>query len=101
MKPSTAMRFGRAGFDVTAFSFGTAPVGNIFREIDEGTSLAMFERAWDAGVRLFDTAPMYGHGLSELRTGHALRWKNRDDYILSSKVGRILHLDHVVVSGAA
>ena len=90
MKPSATKRFGRAGFDVTAFSFGTAPLGNIFREIDEATSAAMFERAWDAGIRLYDTAPMYGHGLSELRTGQALRWKNRDDYILSSKVGRLL-----------
>lgn len=91
MEPSATKRFGRAGFDVSAFSFGTAPVGNIFREIDEETSTAMFDRAWDAGIRLYDTAPMYGHGLSELRTGQALRWRDRDQYILSSKVGRLLH----------
>ncbi len=58
MKPSATKRFGRAGFDVTAFSFGTAPLGNIFREIDEATSAAMFERAWDDGIRLYDTEPM-------------------------------------------
>jgi D-threo-aldose 1-dehydrogenase len=51
----------------------------------------MFEQAWDAGIRFFDTAPMYGHGLSELRTGQALRWKRRDDFVLASKVGRVLH----------
>lgn len=90
MKPGTKNKFGRVDLDVTAFSFGTAPVGNIFREIDDATSDAMYHGAWDAGVRYFDTAPMYGHGLAELRTGHALRWKDRDDYILSSKVGRIL-----------
>jgi len=88
--PSTKNKFGRTGLEVTAFGFGTAPIGNIFNEIDEATSDAMIQCAWDAGVRYFDTAPMYGHGLSELRTGHSLRWKDRDTYVLSSKVGRLL-----------
>ncbi len=90
MHPSQKRKFGRVDLEVTSFGFGTAPVGNIFREIDDATSDAMFQRAWDAGVRYYDTAPMYGHGLSEIRTGQSLRWKKRDDYILSSKVGRIL-----------
>ena len=90
MKPDTKMKFGRVDLEVTAFGFGTAPIGNIFREIDEETSDGMIQTAWDAGVRYYDTAPMYGHGLAELRTGHSLRWKNRDDFILSSKVGRVL-----------
>ncbi len=90
MQPDTKLKFGRTDLEVTAFGFGTAPIGNIFREIDEETSDAMIQTAWDAGIRYFDTAPMYGHGLSELRTGQSLRWKNRDDFVLSSKVGRIL-----------
>lgn len=90
MQPGTRRKFGRVDLDVTAFAFGTAPVGNIFAEIDEATSDAMFQRSWDAGVRFFDTAPMYGHGLSELRTGQSLRWKRREDFVLSSKVGRVL-----------
>lgn len=90
MQPSQTNKFGRVDLDVTAFGFGTAPVGNIFREIDDTTSDAMFQHSWDAGVRFYDTAPMYGHGLSELRTGHSLRWKNRDDYVLATKVGRVL-----------
>lgn len=90
MTPDHRNMFGRVELDVTAFGFGTAPVGNIFHEIDEETSDAMFQTAWDAGVRFYDTAPMYGHGLSELRTGYSLRWKNRDDFVLSSKVGRVL-----------
>lgn len=90
MKVSDKKRFGRAGFDVTAFSFGTAPIGNLFRPIDEATSDAMINQSWEAGVRYFDTAPFYGHGLAELRLGYSLRWKNRDDYILSTKVGRML-----------
>ncbi len=90
MKPDTKNKFGRVDLEVTAFGFGTAPIGNIFREIDEPTSDAMIQKSWDSGVRYFDTAPMYGHGLSELRTGQSLRWKNRDDFVLSSKVGRLL-----------
>lgn len=90
MDPHAKLKFGRVDLEVTAFGFGAAPIGNIFREIDEQTSDAMIQTSWDRGIRYYDTAPMYGHGLSELRTGHSLRWKNRDDYVLSSKVGRIL-----------
>ena len=90
MTPDTPRPFGRSGLMVSAFAFGTAPVGNLFAEIDEATSEAMFRQAWDAGVRFYDTAPMYGHGLAELRTGQSLRWKRRDDFVLSSKVGRLL-----------
>lgn len=90
MEASTRRRFGRAGFDTTAFAFGTAPIGNIFRPIDEMTADAMIQQAWDAGIRYFDTAPYYGHGLAELRLGASLRWKNRDDHVISTKVGRVL-----------
>lgn len=90
MKPVSKVKFGRVDLEVTPFAFGTAPIGNIFREIDETTSDAMIQKAWDSGVRYFDTAPMYGHGLAELRSGHSLRWKNRDEFVLSSKVGRVL-----------
>ena len=90
MKLSKKVKFGRVDLEVTPFAFGTAPIGNIFQEIDETTSDGMIQKAWDSGVRYFDTAPMYGHGLAELRTGHSLRWKNRDEFILSSKVGRLL-----------
>lgn len=90
MQPDSKIKFGRVDLEVTPFGFGTAPIGNIFREIDEDTSDAMIQEAWAQGVRYFDTAPMYGHGLSELRAGHSLRWKDREDFVLSSKVGRIL-----------
>ncbi len=90
MQPSQKRKFGRVDLEVSAFGFGTAPIGNIFQPIAEAESDAMIQSAWEQGVRYFDTAPMYGHGLAELRTGHSLRWKNRDDYVLSSKVGRLL-----------
>ncbi|UCI25700.1 aldo/keto reductase [Mesorhizobium sp. B2-8-5] len=90
MKPSGKRVFGRSGLEVTAFAFGTAPIGNFLQPIEEQTADAMIQTAWDAGVRFYDTAPMYGHGLSELRTGHSLRWKKRDEFVLASKVGRML-----------
>lgn len=90
MQPTQMRKFGRLDFDVTAFGFGTAPVGNFLQEIDEATATAMFDTAWAAGIRLFDTAPMYGHGLAEARTAQALRWKKRSDFVLASKVGRLL-----------
>jgi D-threo-aldose 1-dehydrogenase len=90
MQPSAKTKFGRVDLEVTRFAFGTAPIGNIFRPIDDETSDTMIQTSWDRGVRFYDTAPMYGHGLAELRTGHSLRWKNRDDFVLSSKVGRRL-----------
>lgn len=90
MKAYEKKKFGRVDLEVTAFAFGTAPIGNIFRPVTEQESTSMINTAWDAGVRFFDTAPMYGHGLAELRTGQNLRWKNRDDFVLASKVGRVL-----------
>ena len=90
MDPSLKRKFGRVDLQVTAFAFGTAPIGNFLKPISESESQAMIETAWDAGVRFYDTAPMYGHGLAELRTGHYLRWKPRDEYVLASKVGRLL-----------
>ena len=90
MRPSLRKKLGRVDVEVTAFSFGTAPVGNFLKPISETDTSEMFEVAWDAGVRYFDTAPYYGHGLSELRTGQSLRWKNRDEFVVSSKVGRLL-----------
>lgn len=81
---------GRTGLEVTEMSFGAAPIGNIFRPISEEESRAMMNMAWDAGIRTYDTAPMYGHGLSEARVGESLRWKAREDYVLVTKVGRRL-----------
>ncbi|PLR64367.1 D-threo-aldose 1-dehydrogenase [Pseudomonas sp. QC2] len=74
--------------------FGTAPLGNMFRAIPEAEAQATVEAVWNAGVRYFDTAPFYGSGLSELRLGQALSQYNRDDFVLSTKVGRVI-LDEV------
>ncbi|MDN3020170.1 aldo/keto reductase [Paenibacillus sp. BSR1-1] len=70
--------------------FGTAPLGNMFRNIPEEEALATVDAAWESGVRYFDTAPFYGAGLSEIRLGEALSKRNRDEYVLSTKVGRVI-----------
>ena len=89
-KHSIKKKLGRTNLEATQMSFGAAPIGNIFRTISEEESRAMVHAAWEAGIRCYDTAPMYGHGLSEARIGEALRWKERDDYLLVTKVGRVL-----------
>ncbi|GGO93073.1 oxidoreductase [Wenjunlia tyrosinilytica] len=71
-------------------SFGAAPIGNFMRAFSEAAATEMVSQAWDLGMRHFDTAPLYGHGLSEHRLGHALRGRARDEYIISTKVGRRL-----------
>ena len=70
--------------------FGGAPLGNLFAPIADADAVALVRAAWDCGLRYFDTAPHYGNGLSEHRIGHALRGLPRDDYLLSTKVGRLL-----------
>ncbi len=74
--------------------FGTAPLGNMFRDIPEAEAQATVDAAWEQGVRYFDTAPFYGAGLAEIRLGEALARHKRDDYVLSTKVGRLI-LDEV------
>ncbi|MFD3655657.1 aldo/keto reductase [Streptomyces sp. NPDC058620] len=74
--------------------FGTAPLGNMFRAIPDDEAARTVEAAWDHGIRYFDTAPFYGAGLSELRLGDVLSQHQRNDYVLSTKVGRVV-LDEV------
>lgn len=70
--------------------FGGAPLGNLYRALDDAEAVALVRHAHDAGIRYFDTAPHYGQGLSEQRMGRALRDFPRDTYLLSTKVGRLL-----------
>ncbi|MGE0798110.1 MAG: aldo/keto reductase [Lautropia sp.] len=69
---------------------GSAPLGNLFRAVDDDTAQATIAAAWSAGVRYFDTAPHYGQGLAEQRLGRGLRALPRDRFVLSTKVGRLL-----------
>src|SRR5581483_4332756 len=81
---------GGTGIAVTEFGFGAASLGNLFHAVDDETAAQAVAAAFDAGVRYFDTAPHYGLGLSERRLGAALAGRRRDDFVLSTKVGRRL-----------
>lgn len=87
MAESVALRYGR---EFGALSFGAANLGNLFRAMSDDDAVAVLEAAWDAGVRSFDTAPHYGLGLSERRLGSFLATKPREEFILSTKVGRLI-----------
>jgi D-threo-aldose 1-dehydrogenase len=88
---SFTTRKGRT-LDFTRYGLGTAPLGNIYNPISESGADATFAAAWDAGIRYYDTAPLYGMGLAETRLNRALRHRPRDEYVLSTKVGRLLKL---------
>ncbi len=81
-------RIGTTDLSVTEVAFGCASIGNLYRETSEAEAEAVLSRAWEAGIRYFDTAPHYGRGLSEMRLGRFL--KSRPEAVVSTKVGRIL-----------
>lgn len=83
-------RIGHTSVELTELGFGGAVIGNLYRAVDEDTATAAVQAAWDAGIRYFDTAPHYGLGLSERRLGRALADHPRNEFVVSSKVGRIL-----------
>jgi len=83
-------RVGRTDLEVTVLGFGGAPLGGMYRSLPDEAAQATIAAAYEAGIRYFDTAPFYGHGLSEHRLGHGLRLRPQDEFVLSSKVGRLL-----------
>jgi D-threo-aldose 1-dehydrogenase len=78
--------------DFTRLGFGGAPLGNMHRALSEMEAEATVAAAWQAGLRYFDTAPLYGHGVSEARLGGFLADRPRRDFVISTKVGRVLEL---------
>jgi D-threo-aldose 1-dehydrogenase len=70
--------------------YGAANIGNLYRALTDDAAWEILQAAWDAGIRYFDTAPHYGLGLSERRLGAFLATKPRDQYVVSTKVGRLL-----------
>lgn len=92
MQPQTRLwgRIGNGGLRFSGHGFGAAPIGNLYRAISDAEADAVLDAAWAAGIRYFDTAPLYGLGLSETRLNRFLRGKPRGDYVLSTKIGRLL-----------
>lgn len=86
--PLAARRLGKSPLSVTQLGVGTAPLGDLYQKVAEADAREMLETGHDLGLRLFDTAPLYGSGLAEHRTGGVLRQKARDELVVSTKVGR-------------
>lgn len=87
---ATRRRVGNTTLDLPVFGFGTVHIAELYNRVDDETSRATFRAAWDAGVRYYDTAPWYGRGLSEHRTGAFLRERPRAEFQITTKVGRTL-----------
>jgi D-threo-aldose 1-dehydrogenase len=81
-----------AELQFTELGFGAAPLGNLYRPLTERDARATLDSSWSVGCRYYDTAPLYGLGLSETRLNGFLRAKPRDSYLISTKVGRLLEL---------
>jgi D-threo-aldose 1-dehydrogenase len=91
MSPDHTNRpLGRTGLSATCLGFGGGPIGNLRRAIDDAEADVVLHVAWNRGMRYFDTAPLYGHGRSETRLGRFLASQRRADFILATKVGRLL-----------
>ena len=85
-------RLKNGGIHFTELGCGTAPLGNLYRAVSDEDAHDVLQAAWDSGCRYFDTAPLYGLGLSETRVGNFLRSKPRDEYVISTKAGRLLRV---------
>ena len=81
---------GRTGLRVSRLGLGLAPIGGLYAEVDDAQAAATVRRAWERGVRFFDTAPLYGYGSSERRAGSALTAVDRAELVLATKVGRLI-----------
>lgn len=87
-------QLGKTDLYVTELGFGGASIGNLYEKSTAEAAQKAIHASWELGIRYFDTAPEYGHGLSEHRMGDALREFARDDYVLSTKVGDLLYARH-------
>jgi D-threo-aldose 1-dehydrogenase len=88
---SERRRVAETSLDLPVFGFGAAHIGELYGKVDEADARATLDAAWGEGVRYYDTAPWYGRGLSEHRLGGFLRTKPRDEFQITTKVGRTLH----------
>ncbi len=92
-------RLGKTNLFVTELGFGGASIGNLYRKVSNSEAEATIKTAWENNICYFDTAAQYGHGLSEVRLGHALYEYPREDFIVSTKVGKRLKSSVKKVAG--
>lgn len=83
-------QIGKTNLSLTNLGIGTAPIGGWPKALNENKALEILETAWQNGIRYFDTAPLYGFGMAEERLGKFLKNKKKEDYVISTKVGRLI-----------
>ncbi len=98
--PTERRRVGRTAVTVTRLGFGGAPIGGLFSAVTDADAIAAVGRAWELGIRYFDTAPLYGYGASERRIGASLAGVPREEFAISTKVGRLIRPSDALPEGA-
>ena len=107
--PFERVSVGRTSLTVTRLALGGASIGGLFRPVTDGDASAVIEHAWSIGIRSFDVAPLYGYGAAERRLGDVLAGRPRDEFVISTKVGRLVRaagemqpgddVDHQAIGG--
>ena len=90
-------KIGKTNLEVSELGLGGAPIGGWPVLVTEEDAYSTIEAAWERGIRYFDTAPLYGSGMSEKRLGNFLSKKNKNDYVISTKVGRPVSYTHLTL----
>ena len=89
-EPFERVALGRSGLRITRLGLGGASIGGLYRLVTDHDAIGLVDHAWEAGIRSFDVAPLYGYGAAERRLGAALAGRPRDAFVLSTKVGRLV-----------
>jgi D-threo-aldose 1-dehydrogenase len=100
VEPFQHIPLGRTGLTVTRLGLGGASIGGLYRPVADADAIALVDHAWSIGVRSFDVAPLYGYGNGERRMGAALAGRSRDEFVLSTKVGRLVRSIDAMPPGA-
>lgn len=90
MEPTERVPFGKTSLTTTRLGLGSAPLGGLFNAVPDATAHAVVQHAYDTGLRFYDTAPLYGYGSAEQRMGHVLAQQPRNEFVLATKVGRLI-----------
>jgi D-threo-aldose 1-dehydrogenase len=100
VEPFERVAVGATDVQVTRLGLGTAPIGGLFTPVSDHEAGLVVQRSWDLGVRYFDVAPLYGYGAAERRLGAALAGRRREEFVVSTKVGRLVMDEAAIPAGA-
>jgi D-threo-aldose 1-dehydrogenase len=89
--PREMAQLGRTSLKVARLGFGMAPLGGLYEAVTDESAVETLDHAWNMGIRYYDAAPLYGYGQAETRLGRLLQTKPRDQFVISTKVGRLLY----------